>query len=88
MIQMHKNQIEWFKSKLGVSDYGIAWIAFIKGLIFGFLLNHFFITGSFSDKILPRGLISANNKIKVSAFVLESSEANKKLVRTIAIGIL
>ena len=46
MIQMHKNQIEWFKSKLGVSDYGIAWIAFIKGLIFGFLLHHFFITAS------------------------------------------
>ena len=46
MIQMHKNQIEWFKSKLGVNDYGIAWIAFIKGLIFGFLLTHFFITGS------------------------------------------
>ena len=41
MIQMHKNQIEWFKVKLGVSDYGIAWIAFIKGLIFGFLLNFF-----------------------------------------------
>ena len=38
---MHKDQIEWFKSKLGVSDYSIAWIAFIKGLIFWLLLNHF-----------------------------------------------
>ena len=46
MIQMHKSQIEWFKSKLGVNDYDIAWIAFIKGLILWFLLNHFFITGS------------------------------------------
>ena len=45
MIQMHKDQIERLKARLGVSDYGIAWIAFIKGLIFGFLLNHFFITG-------------------------------------------
>jgi len=42
MIQMHKNQIEGFKAKLGVSDYGIAWIAFIKGLIFGLVLNYFF----------------------------------------------
>lgn len=41
MIQMHKNKIEWFKAKLGVSGYGIAWIAFIKGLIFGLLLNYF-----------------------------------------------
>ena len=38
---MHKNKIEWFKAKLGVSGYGIAWIAFIKGLIFGLLLNYF-----------------------------------------------
>ena len=44
MIQMHKNQIEWFKAKLGVSDYAIAWIAFIKGLIFGLLLNYFLWT--------------------------------------------
>ena len=42
MIQMHKDQIEWFKSKLGFSDYGIAWIAFIKGLFFGFYLIIFY----------------------------------------------
>ena len=46
MVQMHKNQIEWFKSKLGVSECGIAWVAFIKGLIFGVLFCHFFITGT------------------------------------------
>ena len=38
---MHKNQIEWFKVRLGVNDYGIVWIAFIKDLIFGLLLNFF-----------------------------------------------
>jgi hypothetical protein len=41
MIQIHKYQIECFKAKLGISDYGIAWIAFIKGLILGLLLNCF-----------------------------------------------
>ena len=41
MIQMHKSQIDWSKVKLGVNDYGIAWIAIIKGLIFGLLLNYF-----------------------------------------------
>jgi hypothetical protein len=46
MIQMHKDQIEWLKGGLGVSDYGIAWIAFIKGLILGFYSIIFFITGS------------------------------------------
>ena len=33
MIEMHKKQLEWFKSKLGISDYTVAWIAFLKGLI-------------------------------------------------------
>lgn len=38
MIEMHKRQIELWKSKLGISDYGIAWIAFFKGLIIGLLI--------------------------------------------------
>jgi len=25
---MHKRKIEWFKSKLGISDYTVAWIGF------------------------------------------------------------
>jgi hypothetical protein len=43
MIEMHKKQLEWFKSKLGISDYTVAWIAFLKGLILGLLIYHFFI---------------------------------------------
>ena len=42
MIEMHKKQLEWFKSKLGISDYTVAWIAFLKGLILGILIYHFF----------------------------------------------
>ena len=30
MIEVHKRQVEWWKSKLGVSDYGVAWIAFLE----------------------------------------------------------
>ena len=41
MIEMHKKQLEWFKSKLGISDYGIAWIALLKGLVLGLLIYHF-----------------------------------------------
>ena len=44
MIEIHKRQVAWWKSKLGLSDYGIAWIAFLKGLLFGMLFYHFFIT--------------------------------------------
>ena len=31
MIQMHKDQIEWFKAKLGFSDYAITLIDLLKG---------------------------------------------------------
>ncbi len=41
MIEMHKRQVEFWKSKLGISDYGFAWIAFLKGLILGVLIYHF-----------------------------------------------
>ena len=34
MIAMHKRQIEWFKLKLGISDYTVAWIGFLKGIVF------------------------------------------------------
>ena len=43
MIEMHKRQIEFWKSKLGISEYGVAWIAFLKGLVIGLLVYHFLI---------------------------------------------
>jgi len=43
LIDWHKKNIEWWKKKLNVSDYGILWIAFVKGLIIGLLIYYFFI---------------------------------------------
>ena len=34
---------DWWKKTLGISDYGIAWISFIKGILIGLLIYHFFI---------------------------------------------
>jgi len=42
-ISWHKKYIKWWKKKLNVSDYGILWISFIKGLIIGLLIYHFLI---------------------------------------------
>ena len=42
-IEWHKKVIGWWKKKLNISNYGIAWIAFIKGLVIGLLIYHFFI---------------------------------------------
>jgi len=43
MINWHKRRVEWFKKKFNISDYGVIWISFIKGLILGLLIYHFFI---------------------------------------------
>ncbi len=40
-IDWHKKYIEWWKKKLKISNYGIVWISFIKGLIIGLLIYHF-----------------------------------------------
>ena len=39
LIEWHKNKLKQVQQKLNLSDYQIAWIAFIKGLIFGFLIK-------------------------------------------------
>ena len=43
MINWHKKQVDWWKQTLGISHYGIAWISFIKGILIGLLIYHFFI---------------------------------------------
>jgi len=42
-IVWHKKCTEWWMKKLKISNYGIVWIAFVKGLIIGLLIYHFFI---------------------------------------------
>ena len=51
MIEVHKRQLEWWKSKFGLSDYGVAWIAFFKGIIFGLLIYHFLITQQYYKEL-------------------------------------
>ena len=41
VIELHKKQMEWWKNKLGIDHYAVAWIAFIKGLIIGSLIIYY-----------------------------------------------
>ena len=41
VIELHKKQMEWWKNKLGIDDYAVARIAFIKGLIIGSLITYY-----------------------------------------------
>ncbi len=43
MIEYHKSLIESFRKKTGISNYSVFWISFVKGLLLGLLIYHFFI---------------------------------------------
>ena len=43
MLNWHKKYVEWSMIKLNISNYGMAWLSFIKGIIIGLLIYHFFI---------------------------------------------
>ncbi len=39
LIDIHKRSIDREKRKLGISDYGLIWISFFRGLIIAILLD-------------------------------------------------
>jgi hypothetical protein len=43
MMGWHKNLLKIWQEKLDLSNYTVAWIGFIKGLLLGLLIYHFFI---------------------------------------------
>ena len=43
MIEWHKKSIDWWKNKLGVSEYALYWISFAKGIILTILFYTFLI---------------------------------------------
>ena len=47
MTAWHKRRVEFWKSKPGVSEYGMLWIAFIEGILLGMLVYHFGIANWF-----------------------------------------
>ncbi len=39
LIDQHKHFIAWYQKKLGLSDYGLLWFIFFKGIILALLLE-------------------------------------------------
>ena len=35
ILKWHKGRIDWFKRKTGISDYGLLWYTFFKGVLIG-----------------------------------------------------
>ncbi len=42
-VAWHKKYIKYWKKKLNVSDYGVLWVSFLKGIFIGLLIYHFFL---------------------------------------------
>ncbi len=42
MIELHKKYIHWFQKKFNISNYGVVWIAFVKGIILTILIDFLF----------------------------------------------
>ena len=36
--EVHKKQVDWWKNKLGLSWYGVAWMSFFKGVLIVFII--------------------------------------------------
>ena len=38
-IDKHKQLIMWYQNKLGLSDYGLFWLVFFKGVLVALLIE-------------------------------------------------
>ena len=43
LIEKHKQLIAWYKKKLGLSDYGLLWLVFVKGVFVALVLEKLII---------------------------------------------
>ncbi|AAQ00724.1 hypothetical protein EV11_1912 [Prochlorococcus sp. SS52] len=43
LIEKHKQFISWYQKKLGLSDYGLLWLVFFKGVIVTLIIQKLLI---------------------------------------------
>ena len=43
LIEKHKQLIAWYKKKLRLTDYGLLWIVFFKGVFVALLLERLIV---------------------------------------------
>ena len=39
LIEKHKQLINWYQKKLGLSDYGLLWLVFFKGVFVALVIE-------------------------------------------------
>ena len=43
IIEKHKQLIAWYQKKLGLSDYGLLWLVFFKGILVALVLDRLIV---------------------------------------------
>ena len=43
LIDKHKDLIAWYKKKLGLTDYGLLWLVFFKGVFVALVLERLIV---------------------------------------------
>ena len=52
VIEQHKKLISWYQGKLGLSDYGLLWVVFLKGVFLTIVIER--ISGVVLQAILDK----------------------------------
>ena len=43
LIEKHKKLISWYQKKLGLSDYGLLWLVFFKGVFVALVIERLIV---------------------------------------------
>ncbi len=43
LIEKHKHLIAWYQKKLGLSDYGLLWLVFVKGVFVALIIERLIV---------------------------------------------
>ena len=77
LIEKHKQLITWYKKKLDLSDYGLLWLVFFKGVFVALVIERLIVHQMFDQDALLEYLSSPEgiNKIIVGIIIVGAINA-------------
>ncbi len=95
LIANHKKLIAWYQKKLGLSDYGLLWLVFFKGVFVALLLERFIAHQIFNiyirfenlstpkviNKINPGFILFCDINLIFKTFIVRSTDGMQKKER-------
>ena len=77
LIEKHKQLITWYKKKVGLSDYGLLWFVFFKGVFVALVIERLIVHYMFDQDALLEYMSSPEgiNKIIVGIIMVGAINA-------------